>query len=206
MAKLLVVKANPLPTEQSVSLTTAAAFVDSYTATHGADSVTELNLFDMDVPEIDGDTLSAWGALGGGADFASLTPTQQDKLTKRGAILEQFKAHDKVLFVTPLWNFNFPSRVKNYLDCLCVAGETFRYTENGPEGLLTDKKAYHINASGSVFGEYNPADKHLQVVLGFMGITDYTSQMVEGHAKMPDQAEAIKAKGIEVATEAGKNF
>ncbi|PNB70901.1 FMN-dependent NADH-azoreductase, partial [Pseudomonas sp. FW305-BF6] len=68
-------------------------------------------------------------------------------------IVTQFVEADKYVFVTPMWNFSFPPVMKSYIDAVCVAGKTFKYTENGPQGLLGGKKALHIQASGGVYSE-----------------------------------------------------
>jgi FMN-dependent NADH-azoreductase len=67
-----------------------------------------------------------------------------------GNTLDQFLEADKVVFVTPMWNFNIPSRVKTYIDNLCIPNKAFKYTENGPVGLIKGKKALHIHATGGV--------------------------------------------------------
>lgn len=67
--------------------------------------------------------------------------------------LETFMHADRYVFVTPMWNFSYPSVVKAYLDNLAIAGKTFKYTENGPVGLLEGKKALHIQATGGVYSE-----------------------------------------------------
>lgn len=67
--------------------------------------------------------------------------------------LETFMHADRYVFVTPMWNFSYPSVVKAYLDNLAIADKTFKYTENGPVGLLEGKKALHIQATGGVYSE-----------------------------------------------------
>ena len=205
MSKLLVIKANPKPTELSVGLTVGEAFVNAYKETHPDDTITEVRLFDRFVPEVDGNTLAAWAMLAEGKIFAELPREQQVQLKASNDLLEEFMAHDKYVFITPMWNLMFPARLKSYIDALCVAGKTFRYTATGPEGLLKDKKAFHINASGGIHhGAYG--DKYLRGILNFIGIEDIGSLFVEGHALAPDKAEEIIAAGKIQAADVGRRF
>ena len=205
MSKLLVVKVNPKPAGQSVGLTVGEAFVNAYKEANPADAVTETNLFERYIPEVDGSMLAAWGALAAGKTFADLSETQQKQLEASGAILEEFMAHDKYVFITPMWNLMFPARLKSYIDALCVAGKTFRYTANGPEGLLKNKKAFHIVASGGVHqGAYG--DKYLRGILNFIGIEDVGSLYVEGQALTPDKAQEILEASKTRARDVGKRF
>lgn len=206
MTKLLVIKANPNTTEASFGLSTGQAFVDAYKEANPNAEVTEINLFEEYIPEIDGNMMAAWGALANGTAFTDLPEDQQKQVGASGALLEQFMANDQYVFITPLWNFSFPARMKSYLDALCVAGTTFRYTETGPVGLLEGKKALHIHASGGVHSEDNYADRLLRNILGFIGISDVETLFVEGQAYSPEKAEEIKEQAKASAAEAAKRF
>ena len=205
MSKLLFIKANPKPIAQSVGLTVGESFLIAYKKANPSDTITEIDLFECFVPEVDMSMLSAWGALGEGTSYTDLTTQQQKQLGASNSILEEFLSHDKYVFVTPLWNFMFPARLKSYIDALCVAGKTFHYTENGPEGLVKNKKALHIHSSGGMHqGAY--ADKYLRDILGFIGVTNMESLIVEGHAQMLDKTNDIITQGKAKAEELGKKF
>ncbi len=191
MSKLLVIIGNPNSAEHSFGVSVSDALVEEYKTANPSSEVTELHLFDEFVPEIDGDVLGAWGALAGGTAFADLTEAQQTKVGRMQALLQQFMAHDNYVFVTPMWNFSFPARVKMYLDTLCVAGTTFKYTEKGPVGLLENKKAVHIHASGGVH-EAMLADDLLKGIMSWIGVKEYATVKVEGQAATPDKAGEIK--------------
>ena len=205
MSKLLFIKANPKPVELSVSLTVGQTFLGAYKNASPIHTVTELNLFDIFVPEIDGTMMSAWGELGKGKSFSDISTEQQKQLGASGEILSQFMNHDKYVFVTPLWNLMFPARLKSYIDALCVVGKTFEYTATGPVGLLKNKKALHIHSSGGVHGGAH-ADRYLRDILGFIGITDMESLIVEGHEQTPNKVDDIISHGKDLATQIGKQF
>jgi FMN-dependent NADH-azoreductase len=86
-----------------------------------------------------------------------------------------------------VYNFSIPSVLKAWFDHLARAGKTFKYTANGPEGLVKGKKIYLAIASGAIFSEgemksYDFVEPYLRVVLGFLGMTDVTTIRVEGVA------------------------
>lgn len=209
MAKLLYITANPKSEETSYSLSVGRAFLDAYKAAHPGDEVTELDLYKAGVPQIDEHVFSGWGKLGGGTEFGALDAEEQAKVARLGELSDQFVAHDVFVFVTPVWNFLFPPIVKAYVDAICVAGKTFRYTEQGPIGLLPGRTAVHIQASGGILSNAPGNDfggNYLQAVMGFVGITDVHRVYVEGMAQMPDKAEEFKAKAIAEAERIAKSI
>ena len=101
--------------------------------------------------------------------------------------------------------------MKAYLDNICIAGKTFKYTENGPVGLLENKKAVHIQARGGIFSsgpvaDLEMGDKYINTILGFIGVNDKESIIVEGISAMPDKAGEIKASAVAKAKEIAKRF
>lgn len=211
MAKLLYITANPKTAEQSYSLAVGEAFLEAYRKQEPNDEIIRLDLYEMDIPYIDTDVFNGWGKLQQGTAFEQLSADEKDKVSKINALTDQFIAADKYVFVTPFWNFSFPPKMKAYIDTICIAGKTFRYTAQGPVGLLTDKLAVHIQARGGVYSE-GPAkelefgDRYLKTIFGFLGIPSVDSIIVEGMAQMPNEAEAIKEKAIARAREAAVSF
>ncbi len=211
MSKVLYITANPKAADQAFSLSVGEAFINAYKEVNPQDEIINVDLYNMEVPEIDGVVFSAWGKFAQGLSFEQLTVEEQNKIAAMSAILEQFLSADKYVFVTPMWNFTVPARMKSYLDNLCVAGKTFKYTETGSEGLLTNKKAVHIQARGGMYSEGPAAaiemgDKYINSILDFIGITDKKSIIAEGMNAMPDKAEAIKLNAVARAKEAAVEF
>ncbi len=114
-------------------------------------------------------------------------------------LIAEIKAQDVIVIGAPMYNFGIPSTLKSYLDHVLRAGETFRYTANGPEGLLTGKKAIVVMASGGKYDEAPAAAMdfvrpYLKAVLGFVGITDVQFVNVQGVAFGPEaRTAAIEA-------------
>lgn len=196
MKKVLYINGNPKNEKASYSRRVGHYYLDQLKASEKDVEVSVVNVYEDNVPLIDGDVLTAWEALGAGTEFAALSPSQQGKISRMSEILSQFKEADEYVFVTALWNFSLPPMLKAYTDNILITGETFYYTENGPVGLLTDKKATIIQASGGVYSEGPGASlehgvNYLQTILGFIGITDVTPVYVEGVA-YPDLSEEEK--------------
>jgi FMN-dependent NADH-azoreductase len=206
MAKVLYITANPNPASQSVSLSVGDEFLGAYQAHNPGDEIIKVDLYQTDLQELDGDVLSAWGKFRTGGQP---TAVELEKIQKMNTILDQFLEADKYVFVTPMWNFGFPPRVKTYLDALCIPGKTFNYTETGPVGLLGGKKVVHIHATGGVYSEgpaaaMNFADPYLRAIMGFLGVTSYENVLAEGMNQFPTEVETIKQKAIARAREVAK--
>ncbi|WP_026694272.1 FMN-dependent NADH-azoreductase [Peribacillus kribbensis] len=211
MAELLFITAHPHDEKQSFSMAAGKAFVDSYRENHSGDTVTHLDLYKEHIPHIDADVFSGWGKLSSGSSFDQLSQEEKSKVSRLSELVEQFTRADKYVFVTPLWNFSFPPILKAYIDSICVAGKTFKYTEQGPIGLLTNKKGLHIQARGGIYSEGPAADlemghRYLSVIMQFFGIPSFEGVFIEGHNQYPDRAQEIKEKGIAEAKEKAKTF
>jgi FMN-dependent NADH-azoreductase len=91
-------------------------------------------------------------------------------------LVEELRAADTLVLAMPIYNFGVPAAVKTWVDLIARARVTFRYSEAGPVGLLTGKKAYVVVASGGteVGGAIDFATPYLRHVLGFVGIDDVT--------------------------------
>jgi FMN-dependent NADH-azoreductase len=114
-----------------------------------------------------------------GANFTpadARTAEQQQQLSLSDKLIEDVKAADILAIGVPIYNFSVPAALKAWIDQMARAGVTFKYTEKGPEGLLTGKKAYLFVASGGtpVGADYDYATTYMRHVLGFIGITDVT--------------------------------
>ncbi|NEW07914.1 FMN-dependent NADH-azoreductase [Paenibacillus sp. SYP-B3998] len=211
MAKVLYITAHPNDHQTSFSLAVGKEFIDAYREANPSDEVVLLDLYKSDIPQIDADVFSGWGKLRSGSSFDQLSDAEKAKVTRLGEIVDQYIAADKYVYVSPMWNFSFPPILKAYIDAICVAGKTFSYTENGPVGLLKDKKAVHIQASGGIYSEgptagFENGYSYLGKIMQFHGVPSFEGIFVEGMGAKPDQAQAIKEKAIVQAKEVAKRF
>jgi FMN-dependent NADH-azoreductase len=108
--------------------------------------------------------------------------------------LEEFLAADTVVIGAPMYNFTLPTQLKAWLDRILIAGKTFRYTENGPEGLAKGKRVMVALARGGFYNDGSPAAalEHLETYLGgvfnFIGIQpEFVA--ADGLAVSPEQRE-----------------
>ncbi|WP_456270994.1 FMN-dependent NADH-azoreductase [Bacillus sp. AK031] len=198
MEKVLFIKANCRPIEQAVSVKLYHTFLDSYKEAHPEDEITELDLFNENLPYYNNDMINGMFKLSKGMELTSAEKQTTETVTK---YLNQFLEADKVVFAFPLWNFSVPAVLHTYLDYLAQAGKTFRYTPEGPVGLLGDKKAILLNARGGVYSE-GPAQtsemsvNYVKTMLTFWGVKEIKSVIIEGHNQYPDQAETIIEEGL----------
>jgi FMN-dependent NADH-azoreductase len=103
-------------------------------------------------------------------------PAQKDKLALSDALVAELENASQIVIGSPIYNFSIPAVLKAWVDLVARASLTFRYTENGPEGLLKNKKAYLVMASGGVpiSSEMDLATPYLKQALRFIGIEDIT--------------------------------
>lgn len=115
-----------------------------------------------------------------GANFTpaeNRTEDQKETLAFSNTLIAELKAADTIVISTPAYNFGIPASLKAWVDLVCRAGVTFRYTENGPKGMLGEgKKAYIVFASGGTpaGADYDFATSYLKHIMGFIGIYDVT--------------------------------
>ena len=111
------------------------------------------------------------------------------------SVLDEFLAADTIVIGAPMSNFTLPSQWKAWIDRLLVAGQTFRYTENGPEGLATGKRVIVALARGGIYNSGSPAaslehlESYLRGVFNFIGI-EPEFVAADGLAISPDHREA----------------
>ncbi|MGY2173944.1 FMN-dependent NADH-azoreductase [Pseudomonas azotoformans] len=113
------------------------------------------------------------GALGTPADQRNAAQQHEAELSTK--TLAEFLAADAVVIAAPMYNFTIPTQLKAWIDRIAVAGQTFRYTEAGPEGLCGNKKVIVVSTSGGLHvGQATGVahEDYLKVLLGFLGITD----------------------------------
>lgn len=150
-------------------------------------SVTERDLVVQALPHLQGDELASWMVPEGERDDA-----QYALAARSEALLDELFAHDIVVFAVPLYNLGIPSQLKAWFDRVLRAGRTFRYTENGPQGLLEGKRAVILAARG---GEYvgtalDSQTPHLTHMLGLMGVSEVDFVYAEGLAVSESRREA----------------
>jgi FMN-dependent NADH-azoreductase len=137
------------------------------------------------------------------AEHLAGLPSVQDEVAAGQAALDEFLAADIVVIGAPMYNFTIPTQLKAWIDRILIAGKTFRYGPNGPEGLAGDKRVIIAISRGGFYGPGAPAaaaehlETYLRTVFGFIGVTDVEFIVAEGIQVGPEH----RVKAIEGALE-----
>lgn len=165
--------------EGANSTVVANRIVERLKAAHPGAAVTLRDLAANPHPVLDE---AALGALFTPAD--KRTPGQAARVALDDALIAEVQSHDAIVLGVPMYNFGVPVQLKNWIDAIARVGVTFRYTGQGPEGLLNGKTVYVALARGGRYrGTANDSQvPYLKTVLGFLGLTDVRFVYAEGLA------------------------
>jgi FMN-dependent NADH-azoreductase len=178
MKRILQINAS-LQSDQGQSSQLATAFVAALSERNPGVKVMKRDLALEPVPHLDAERFGAFLAKPGKRSAA-----QQAVVNESDALIAELRAADVLVIGLPFYNFGVPSQLKSWFDHIARAGETFRYTEKGPVGLLTGKKAYVFAARGGLHAG-TPRDSQtgfVQTFLNFIGIRDVQFVFAEGLA------------------------
>jgi FMN-dependent NADH-azoreductase len=212
VAQVLYITANPKSIESSVGHRVGQAFLKAYCETHANDEIQEINLYEEEFPSVDRDILNSWEKMRrGGMPFSELSQVEQQKINALNQFIDRVTSADKYVFVSPMWNWSIPPRLKEFIDSITVAGKTFHYEENGPVGHLMGKKAIHIQVSGGIYSQgplmkLDHSHPYLKQVLNILGIQNVDVLYVEGHDFDRERADEIIRKGISDAEKLAITF
>lgn len=167
MTHILRIDATIKP-EGSVSRRLTDRILSRLGAAHPGATVTLRDL-SQGVPAIDGDWISAVFT-----PAAARSPGQARIAAYSDTLLAEVRAADILVIALPVYNFGVPAQLKSWFDHLARKGETFRYTEAGPEGLLKGKRAIvAMSSDGTRLGSaVDFASGYVRHMLGFFGITE----------------------------------
>ena len=166
--------------DHSVSRRLTAAVVAQIKAEQPNATVTYRDLVASPLPHLSGAHLMAANAKPEDVDADIAADVAENQV-----VLEEFLAADTIVLGVPMYNFSLPSQLKAWIDRVAVAGKTFRYTAEGPEGLAKGKKVILVSTRGGHYSAGPAAamdhqESYLKVVLGFFGITDVEVVRAEG--------------------------
>jgi FMN-dependent NADH-azoreductase len=193
MSNILLLESSLFPAGMSASRAVAAALADQ---NPGA-TIVRRDLAADPLPHADLTMLSGW-----------MTPAEQRSPEQVAAVvrsqqaIDELLAADLIVIGAPMYNFSIPSSLKAWIDHIAIAGQTFRYNEQGrPEGLVSGKKVIVLASRGGVYSEgpmaaFNHQDTYLRAVLGFLGMTDLSVIDVERQKMGPELAEQARAAAV----------
>ncbi|MFD4703669.1 FMN-dependent NADH-azoreductase [Gottfriedia sp. NPDC058432] len=209
MNRVLVINAHPnFNSEEVYSVNVLNHFKNTLKSKDPSAKIEQINLYNEFIPNVDSNVLSAWGKLSEGIQLNS---DEARKIERMNEILKQFKEIKQYVIAFPLHNFNIPSKLKDYMDNILIARETFKYTEDGSVGLLyDDRKLLVIQASGAIYTnddwytEVEYAHKYLKSMFNFLGVEDYQIIRAQGTALL--KREEILANAYKEAEDAAMRF
>ncbi|NNE50805.1 MAG: FMN-dependent NADH-azoreductase [Sulfitobacter sp.] len=171
--------------DSSVNLNTSVTrdLTDHIITTLGDARVIVRDLARDPLPQIDQD----W-AVARAVPEADRSAEQRATLEQSDALVEEIMQADTVVIGLPIYNFSLPASLKAWIDLVARVGVTFRYTENGPVGLIRGKRVILVVASGGtpVGSDIDFASTYMTHVLGFMGMKDIEIIAADALAKDPD--------------------
>lgn len=164
----------------SFSIKLGNAIVAKIKATYPGSVVKESNLVEMQFPHLEEAQITSFFT-----PEEYRTPENKKAVLHSDEAINEIMEADIIVIGTAFYNFSIHSTLKAWIDHISRVDVTFRFTQNGPEGLIHGKKVYIAVASGGIYseGEMQPFDfaaPYLKAILGFLGITDVTVFRVEG--------------------------
>lgn len=197
MSRVLIIESSARQ-QDSISRQLTQTFIQQWQAAHPGDSITVRDLARNPVPHLDANLLGGWMK-----PAEQRSAAEQDSLQRSNELTEELLAADVLVMAAPMYNFAIPSTLKAWLDHVLRAGVTFKYTDTGPQGLLTGKRAYVLTARGGIYAgsTADHQEPYLRQVMGFIGIHDVEFIHAEGlnlggdfHEKGLNQANAKLAQ------------
>ncbi|MQT30741.1 FMN-dependent NADH-azoreductase [Pseudomonas helleri] len=176
MSNVLIIESSARQ-QDSFSRELTQQFISHWKTLHPADRLTIRDVAVNPVPHLDADLLGGWMK-----PEAQRNAAEQASLQRSNELTDELLAADVLVLAAPMYNFAIPSTLKAWLDHVLRAGLTFKYTDTGPQGLLTGKKAYVLTARGGIYAgsTADHQEPYLRQVLAFMGIHDVTFIHAEG--------------------------
>ncbi|MEX3776089.1 FMN-dependent NADH-azoreductase [Pseudomonas sp. MYb118] len=176
MSRVLIIESSARQ-QDSISRQLTQTFISQWKAAHPQDEISVRDLAINPVPHLDINLLGGWMK-----SAEQRNEIEQASLERSNELTDEVLAADVLVLAAPMYNFAIPSTLKAWLDHVLRAGVTFKYTETGPQGLLTGKRAYVLTARGGIYagGPADHQEPYLRQVMGFIGIHDVTFIHAEG--------------------------
>ena len=194
MKKILHIISSPRG-EASMSIKLGYAIIEKIKTEYPGSTVKENNLVEKHFPHLEEAHLTSFFT-----PAESRTPEDMAAVKHSDDAINEIRDADIIVIGAPLYNFSIHSTLKAWLDHVVRAGVTFKYDENGPEGLIKGKKVYIALASGGIYSEgpmkpFDFAEPYLKHMLSFIGLTDIGVFRVEG-SSIPGIKDTALEKGI----------
>ncbi|MBD9598773.1 FMN-dependent NADH-azoreductase [Pseudomonas sp. PDM10] len=176
MSRVLIIESSARQ-QDSVSRQLTQTFISQWQTAHPNDHITVRDLAVNPVPHLDINLLGGWMK-----PAEQRNDIEQVSLERSNQLTDELLAADVLVMAAPMYNFAIPSTLKAWLDHVLRAGVTFKYTDTGPQGLLSGKRAYVLTARGGIYAgsTADHQEPYLRQVMAFIGIHDVTFIHAEG--------------------------
>ena len=176
MSRVLIIESSARQ-QDSVSRQLTQTFINQWKTAHPGDQITVRDLAVSPVPHLDINLLGGWMKPAG-----QRSDIEESSLERSNQLTDELLAADVLVMAAPMYNFAIPSTLKAWLDHVLRAGVTFKYTDTGPQGLLSGKRAYVLTARGGIYAgsTADHQEPYLRQVMAFIGIHDVTFIHAEG--------------------------
>ncbi|OOV86014.1 FMN-dependent NADH-azoreductase [Oceanospirillum linum] len=172
MKNLLVIHSSP-KRSQSITRDLTTEFIEKWRNTNPQSAIINRDVGVNPPPHLTEETIGAFYT-----PAEQRSEAQKKALTVSDELIAELRAADEIVIASPMHNFSITSGLKTWIDQIARVGETFQYTEQGPQGLLKDRPVYVITASGGDYRPHTPIaflnhqDTYLKVALNFVGLQD----------------------------------
>lgn len=207
MKKLLHIIATPRR-EGSRTLKVSKVFLETFKAAHPDWMVEDLDLSEERLPELTVKRIDGKYALLSGKELSGETQEAWQEIVK---YIDNFLSADGYLISAPMWNFSIPYTLKHYIDVILQPRYLFKYTPNGAEGLVKNKKMVAITSRGGDYSapqmrKFDLLEPYLRATFGLAGITDITfinAQPMDAlgsemRSRRIEEAQAVARKAAEI--------
>lgn len=192
MKKLLCIEVNSKPKELSTSKQVGEEFANRFLKKNPNYSLTVLDLYKEDIPEINYKVFTGRGEPVSGDEYEKLAPEDKKIVDRVNELSDQFLNADTYVITAPMWSVDCPSRLKRYIDCIVINNKLIKITSEEVTGLLGDKERdmVYIQSSGGIYpkifdSKFNHAVHYCEDLFKFLGIKNFEKILVEG-VDMPE--------------------
>ncbi|MBD1363669.1 FMN-dependent NADH-azoreductase [Mucilaginibacter sp. ZT4R22] len=195
MKKILHIISSPRGAA-SLSIQLGNAIISKIKETYPGSIVVEKDLAKKPFPHLEEAQLTSFFT-----PAENRTPEHEAAIKHSDESIQEIRNADIIVIGAPLYNFQIPSTLKAWIDHIARAGVTFKYDENGPEGLIKGKKVYVAITSGGIYTEgpmkaFDFIEPYLRATLSFLGMADISFFRIEG-SMVPGVKETAIEKGVE---------
>lgn len=200
--KILYITASSKPEGCSVSKLTGRTLLNRFLAANPGYTVEELDLYTADIPEPSYKYFTGWVELVSGNEYEALAEPDKEAVNTIGRLCDQFLSADLYIIAAPMWSMSFPSRLKQYLDCIMLNHKMIELTPQKAEGLLGDKprRMVYIQSSGGIYPKiidwkFNYGVNYFHDLFKHLGVKEFYKILVQG----TDMVDVGPQKALEAA-------